>query len=54
MCWPFCLGLNALSSERVESNVMQIWEIEVRDIQEALLLTWFNSNPSMDNQSPAS
>ena len=52
--WPFCLGLNALSSERVESNPRQIWEIDVRDIHEALLLTWFNSTPSMDNQSPAS
>ena len=48
------LVLNALSSQRVESNVRQIWEIDVYDIHEALLLTWFNSNPSMDNQSPGS
>ena len=53
-CWPFYLGLNALSSERVESNVRQIWEFDVCDIHEALLLTWFNSTPSMDNQSAAS
>ena len=50
----FNLGLNALSSERVESNVRQIWEFDVCDIHEALLLTWFNSTPSMDNQSAAS
>ena len=49
------MGLNAaLSSDRFESNIRQIWEIDVRGIHEALLLTWFNSSPSMDNQSPAS
>ena len=32
----------------------QIWELNVCDIHEALLLTWFNSTPSMDNQSAAS
>ena len=53
-CWPFCLGLNAFSSKGVEIDVRQIWEIDVHDIHKALLLTWFNSNPIMDNQSPAS
>ena len=32
----------------------QIREFDARDIHEALLLTWFNSTPSMDNQSTAS
>ena len=48
------LDLNGLLSEGVKGNVRQIWEFDVRDIHEALLLTWFNSTPSMDNQSAAS